>query len=230
MLAPWKKNDDKPRQGIKKQRHHFANKSMLFPVVMYRCESWTNKEGWVPKNWCFQSVVLEKALERLRKEIKSVNPQGNQHWIFIERTDAEAEAPILWPLDTKSWLVGKDPGAGKHWGQEEKGVTEDEMVGWHHQLNEHDFKQTPGESERGKPSVLQFVRSQRVGCDWGWTTTWHWPLSCPCSQSLSCVWLFVIPWTVARQDPLSVDFPRQKYRSGLSLPTPGDLPDTLELP
>ena len=99
------------------------------------------KESWVPKNWCFWTVVLEKTESPLDcKEIKPVNPKGNHSWIFIERNDAEAEAPILWPPDAKNWLAGKDPDAGKDWGREEKGTTEDEMVGWHHQLNGHEFE------------------------------------------------------------------------------------------
>ena len=90
-----------------------------------------HKESWVLKNWCFWNVVLEKSLESPLdcKEIQTVNPKGNQSWIFIERTDAEAETPILWPPDVKSWLIGKDPDAGEDWGQEEKGMTEDEVVG-----------------------------------------------------------------------------------------------------
>jgi len=105
------------------------------------------KEGWVPKNWCFWTVVLEKALESPldSKEIKPVNPKGNQSWIFIGRT--HAEALILWSPDVRIWLTGKDPDAGKDWGQE-KGATEDEMVGWHHWLNGHELEQTPGDSER----------------------------------------------------------------------------------
>ena len=101
-------------------------KAMVFPVVMYGCESWTIKEGWAPKNSCFQTVVLEKTLESPSnsKEIEPVNPKGNQLWIFIGRTDAEAEAPILWPPNSKSQLTGKDSKAGKVWGQEEKGATE----------------------------------------------------------------------------------------------------------
>ena len=100
-----------------------------------------HKKSWVQKNWCFWTVVLEKTLESLLdcKEIKSVNPKGNQPWIFIGRTDAEAEALIPWPPDVKSWLTGKDPDAGKDWGQEEKGTTEDEMAGWHHWLDGHEF-------------------------------------------------------------------------------------------
>ena len=139
MLVPWKKSYDQPRQHIKKQRHfsdkvHLA-KAMVFPVVMYGCEL-DNKESWAPKIWCFWTVVLQKTLESPLdcKEIKPVNPKGNQSWIFIGRTDAEAEALILWPPYVKSWLIGKDPNAGKDWRQE-KGTTEDEMVGWHHWLN-----------------------------------------------------------------------------------------------
>ena len=102
------------------------------------------KEGWVPRNWCFWIVMLEKTLERsllFCKEIQPVHPKGNQSWIFTGRTDAEAEAPVLRP-DAKKWLIGKDPDAGKDWRQEEKGMTEDEMVGWHHWLNGHEFEKT----------------------------------------------------------------------------------------
>ena len=115
--------------------------AMVFPVVMYGCESWTIKK--VPKNWCFWTVVLEKTLEGPLdcKEFQPVHPKGNQSWIFIGRTDAEAETPILWPLDAKNWLIGKDPDAGKDWRQEEKVMTEDEMVGWHHGLDGHEFEQ-----------------------------------------------------------------------------------------
>ena len=106
-----------------------------------------NKERRL-KNWCFWTVVLEKTLESPLdcKEIKSVSPKGNQPWKFIGRTNAEAEAPRLWPPDAKSRLIGKDPDSGKDWGQEEKGVAEDEMVGWHHWLNAYEFEQTLGDS------------------------------------------------------------------------------------
>ena len=109
-----------------------------------------DKEGRAPKNWCFRTVVLEKALESPleSKEIKSVNPKGNQPLILFGRSDAETEAPILWPPDVKSQLIGKDPDAGKDWKQEEKGATEDEMVGWHRQFNDHELGQTPGDDER----------------------------------------------------------------------------------
>ena len=114
-----------------------------------------HKEGWALKNWCFQTVVLEKTFESPSacKEIKPVNPQGNQPWIVIGRTDVEAEAPILWPPDAKNWLIGKNPDAGKDWRQEEKWMTEDEMVGWCHWLNGHEFEQTPGDSE-GQESLV----------------------------------------------------------------------------
>ena len=108
-----------------------------------------HKESWAPKNWCFWTVVLEKTLESPLdcKEIQPVHPKGNQSWIFIGRIDAEPETPILWLPDVKNWITGKDPDAGKDWGQKEKGMTEGEMVGWHHQLDGHGFEQTPGVSE-----------------------------------------------------------------------------------
>ena len=107
------------------------------------------KESWAPKNWCFWIMVLEKTLESPLdcKEIKRVNRNGSQPWIFIGRTDAEAEPPIIWLPDSKSQLIGKDSDAGKDWGQEEKGATENEMVGWHHWLSGHEFEQTPGDSK-----------------------------------------------------------------------------------
>ena len=108
-----------------------------------------HKEGWTLKNCCFWTVVLEKTLESPldSKEIKLVNPKGNHPWIFTGNTDAEAESPILWPPDGKSWIIGKDPDAGEDWGQEEKGAREDEMDGWHHWLNGREFEQIPGDSD-----------------------------------------------------------------------------------
>ena len=105
-----------------------------------------HKESWALKNWCFWTVVLEKTLKSPLdcKEIKPVNPQGNQSWIFTGRNDAEAEIPILWLPEAKNWLIGKDPDTGKDCRQEEKGMTEDEMVGWHHWLNRHEFEQALG--------------------------------------------------------------------------------------
>ena len=151
MLAHWKKSYDKPRQHIKKQRHYFPHKgpsSQRYGFSSSHVWMWEvdHKEGWAPKNWCFSTVVLEKALENplACKEIKPVNPKGNKSWIFIGRTDAEAEIPILWPSDVKNWLLGKDSDVGKDWRQEEKGTTEDEMVGWHHQLDAYEFEQVLG--------------------------------------------------------------------------------------
>ena len=117
--------------------------AMVFPVVTYGCESW-KKEGWALKNWCFPTVVLEETLESPLdgKEIKPVHPEGNQPWIFIGRTNTEAEAPILGPPDSKDWLMGKDSEAEKDWRQEVRGTIEDEMAGWHHRLNGHEFEQT----------------------------------------------------------------------------------------
>ena len=114
-------------------------KAMVSPVVMYGCECWTIKKA---EHWCFQTVVPEKTLESLLdcKEIQKVNPEGNQSWIFIGRTHAEAETPILWSPDAKSQLIGKDPDAEKDWGREDKGTTEDEMVGWHHRLSGYEFE------------------------------------------------------------------------------------------
>ena len=129
---------------------------MVFPLVMYGCESWAHlKKGWAPKNWCFEIVLLEYTLEsRLDcKDIKQVYPKKNQSWIFIGRTDAETEAPIFWPPNEQSQLIGKDPDAGKGWGQEKKGMTKDEMVRWHHQLNGHEFVWTLGDSE-GQGSLV----------------------------------------------------------------------------
>ena len=108
-----------------------------------------HKEGWMLKNWCFWTAVLEKILESPLdcKETESVHPKGNQSWIFIGRTDAEAEAPVLWPPDVKSRLVGTDPAAGKDWRNEEKAVTEDERAGWRHWLSGHEFEQALGNGE-----------------------------------------------------------------------------------
>ena len=108
-----------------------------------------HKEGWGPKNWCYPTVVFEKTLDSPldSKEIKPVNPKGNQSWIFIGKTDTKAETPILWPPDVNSRVTRKDSDARKDWGQEEKGVTGDEMVRWHHWLNGHEFEQTPRYSE-----------------------------------------------------------------------------------
>ena len=134
-----------PRQTINKQRHHYANKGLYsqgYGLSSSHAWMWEldHKEGWAPKNWCFSTAVLEKTLESPldRKEIKPINPTRNQLW--IGRTGAEAEAPVLWLPDVNNWLIGKDPDARKDWRQEEKGTTEDEMVRWHHRSDGQEFE------------------------------------------------------------------------------------------
>ena len=180
MLSPWKKSNDKPRQCIKKQRHYFAYKgpySQSYGFSSSHVWMWEldNKKGWALKNLCLWTLELGKTLETPldRKEIKPVNPKGNQHRIFIRRTNAETEAPIFWPSDVKSWLIGKDPDAERDWKQEETGSTEDEIVGWHHWLNGHEFEQTPGDSkgqEAWRAAVYGVAKSQTWLSDWTTTT------------------------------------------------------------
>ena len=124
-----------PIKGLSSQSYGFSTSHVWMWELDY-------KESWVLKNWCFWTVVLEKTLESPLdcKEIQPVHPKGNQFWIFIERTNAEAETPILWPPDEKNWLIWKGPDAGKDWRWEGKGMTEDELVGWHHWLNGHEFE------------------------------------------------------------------------------------------
>ena len=175
MLAPWKKSYDKPRQHIKKQRHYFCDKrpfSQSYGFSSSHVWMWEldHKESWVLNNWCFWTVVLEKTLESPLncKEIQPVHPKGNQSCIFIGRTDAKAEVPILWPPDEKNWLIGKDTDAGKDRRQEEKGMTEEEIDDrmpsrtrwlwvW---ANSRSLWWT------GKPGVLQSMGSQRVRHHW----------------------------------------------------------------
>ena len=146
MLAPRKKSCDQPRQHVKKQRHYFVSigpSSQGYGFSGSHVWMWEldYKESWA-QNWCFWAVVLKKTLESPLdcKEIQPVHPEGNQSWIFIGRTDAKVETPIFWPPDAKNGLTEKDPDAGQDWKWEEKGTTEDEMVGWHHQLNGHEFE------------------------------------------------------------------------------------------
>ena len=174
MLAPWKKSYGQPGQHIKKQRHYFANKgpsSQGYGFSIGHVWMWEldYKESWALKNWCFWTMVLEKTLESPLdcKEIQLVHPKGYQSWVFIGRTDIEAEVPILWPPDAKDWLTGKDPDAGKDWRWEEKGTTEDEMVGWPSPIrwtwvwvNSGSWWWTR------KPGVLQSMGSQSVGHSW----------------------------------------------------------------
>ena len=138
----WKESYDQPKQYIKKQRYYFANKDLSSQGYGFSSSHvwmWElgYKESWVQNNWRFWTVVLEKTLESPLdcKEIHPVQPKRNQFWVFIGRTDVEAETPLFWPRDAKSWLIGKDPHVGKVWRQEEKGTSADEMVRWHHRLD-----------------------------------------------------------------------------------------------
>ena len=159
-LAPWKESYDQLKQHIIKQRHYFASKapssqSYGFSSSHVRMWELDHKESWAVKNWCFWTVGLEKTLESPLdcKEIQPVHPKGNQSWIFIEGTDAEGETQILWLPVAMNWLIWKDPGAGKDWRQEERGMTEDEMVVWHHWLDGHEFEQASGGGD-GQESLV----------------------------------------------------------------------------
>ena len=180
MLTAWKESYDQPRQHIKKQRHYFVNKSLSsqgYGFSSGHVWKWEldYKESWVQKNGCFWSVVSEKTLGNPLdcKEIQPVHPKGNQSWIFTGRTDTEAESPILWPPKVKSWLIWKDPDAGKDWRQEEKGTTEDEMVGWHHWLNGHEFEQALGVCD-GQGSLACCSPWNHKDSRHNWATEWNW--------------------------------------------------------
>ena len=183
MIAPWKKSYDQPREHIKKQRHYFAKGLYRQSDGFSSSHVWMweldHKEWWAPKNWCFWTVMLEKTLESPLdcKEIQPVLPKGNQSWIFIGRTDTETEAPIFWPPDAKSRLTGKDPDAGRGWGQEEKGTTEDEMAGWHHQLDGHEFEWTPevGDGQGGLACCDSWGHKESDMTEWlNWTEASYW--------------------------------------------------------
>ena len=186
MLTPWKESYDQPRQHIKKHRYYFANKgpsSQGYSFSGSQVWMWEldYKESWALKNWCFWSVVLEKTLESPLdcKEIQLVHPKGNQSWVFIGRTDVEAETPILWPPHANSWLIWKDPDARKDWGQEEKGTTEDEMVRWHHQLNGHESGWTPGvgDGQGGLACcVSRGCKESDITEQLNWTEHWYFQL------------------------------------------------------
>ena len=178
-LALWKKSYDQPRQHIKKQRHYFAYKgpsSQSYGFSSSHVWMWEldYKESWVPKNGCFWTVVLEKTVESPldSKEIQPVHPKVNQSWIFIERSDAEAESPILWPPNAKNWLIGKDPDAGKDWRQRRKGrqsmkwldgTTNSMDMNW---VNSRSWWWT------GRPGMLESMRLQWVGHDWVTELNW----------------------------------------------------------
>ena len=170
---------DQPRQHIKKQRHYYVNKCPSSQgyrfssghVCLWELDC---KESWVLKNWCFWTVVLEKSLESPLdcKEIQPVHPKGDQSWVFIGRIDVEAETPVLWPPDAKNWLIGKDPDAGKDWGQEEKVTREDEMAWWHHRLDGHRFGWTPGVGDGPGGLACCGSWARRVRHDWATELNW----------------------------------------------------------
>ena len=170
MISPWKESQ--------KQRHYFADKvpcSQSYRFAHSHVQMWEldPKEVWALKNWCSWTVMLDKTLASSLdcKEIKPINPKGNQSWVFIERTDAETEAPILWLPDAKNRLTGKDPDASmEDWRQEEKGKAEDEMVGWHHQLNGLSLSKLVDMVKDGKPGVLQTMGHKELDTT-EWTTT-----------------------------------------------------------
>ena len=177
MLTPWKESYEQHRQHIQKQRHYFANQgpsSQSYGFSSSHVWMWEldYKESWALKNGCFWTVVLENTLQSPLncKETQPVHPKGNQSWIFIGRTDAEAETPILWPPDVNSWLIWKDPHAGKDWRQE-KGMTEDEMVGWHHRLNGHRFVQELVIDREAWRAAVR--RVARVRHDWVTELNWN---------------------------------------------------------
>ena len=152
------------------------------------------KESWGPKNWCFWTVVLEKTLESPLdcKEIQPVHPKRDQSWVFIGRTDVEAETPILWPPDAKSWLIWKDPDTGRDWGQEEKGMTEDEIVGWHQWLNGHEFKWTwgVGDGQGGLACCSPWGRKESDMTEWLNWTECKWFFKIPATD-LMCLWKYL---------------------------------------
>ena len=155
------KSRDITNKGLSIQSYGFSSSH----IWMWELD---NKASWVLKNWCFWIVVLEKTLESPLncKEIQPVHPKGNQSWIFIGRTDVEAETPIFWPPDSKNWLTGEDPDAEKDWGQEKKRLTEDEMIGWYHRLNGHDLGKLPNDWEAWCAGVHGVAKSQTQLSDW----------------------------------------------------------------
>ena len=183
-LTPWKVSYDRPRQHIKKQRHYFANEgpsSQGYGFSSSHVWMWEldGEESWAPKNWCFWTVVLKKILQSPSdcKEIQPVHSKGDQSWVFFGRNDAKAETPVLWPPHVKSWLIWKDPDAGRDCGQEEKGTTEDEMAGWHHWLDGREFEWTlgVGDEQGGLACWNSWGHTESDTTEWlNWTEQWIW--------------------------------------------------------
>ena len=195
ILAPWKESCDKPRQHIKKQRHNFADKDPYGQSCGFSSSKKDCKESWAPKNWCSQTVVLERTLESAldRKVINPVNPKGNKPWMFTGRTNAEAETLALWPPDAKSQIIGKDH--WKDWGQEDKGETD----GWMASLTQWTcIWASSGRWWRtGKPGVLPSVGSQRVGHDWATQAS----LVAETVKNPPAMWEIWV-WSLGWEDPL----------------------------
>ena len=199
-LDPRKKSYDKPRQHTKKQRHYFTDKgpsSQRYGFSSSHVWMWEldQKESWGLKNWCFWTVVLGKTLESPLncKEIQPVHLKGDQSWIFIGRTDAEAEAPILWSPHVKNWLTGKDPDAGKDWRWEKKGTTQDEMVGWHQWLDGHEFEQAlgVGDGQGSLECCSPWGRKELDVTEWlKWSEVLDWLTDL--NQGHACVWTLLI--------------------------------------
>ena len=236
LLISGPESYDQPRQHIKKQRHYFDNKELSsrgYGFSSSRVWMWEldYKESWAPKNWCFWTVVLEKTLESPLdcKEIQPVCPKGDQSLIFIGRTDVEAETPIVRPPDAESWLISKDPDAGKDWGQEEKGTIEDEVAGWHHRLNGHGFGWTPGvgDGQGGLACCSSWDRKESDMTEWLKWTELNW-------SSLPDMFLLLqeSAWPLAQtrsawelnpqEQPLSNDWQKlvRKYPNSLTSPPP----------
>jgi len=183
MHTPWKESYDQPWLHIQKHRHYFANKGLSSQGYGFSCgHVWMweldCEESWVWKNWCFWIVVLEKTLDSPldSMEIQPVHPKGDKPWYFFGGNDAKAETSILWPLHAKSWLTGKDSDAGRDWRHEEKGMTEDEMAGWHHRLDGHEFGWTPGvgDGQGGLACCIHGVTKSRTRLS-DWTElNWRW--------------------------------------------------------
>ena len=205
-------------------------KAMVFPVFMDVIVGLWRKLS-AEKLMLLNYDVGEDSWESLGlQEIQPVHPKGDQSWVYIGGTDAEAETPVLWPPHAKSWLIRKDPDAGRDWGQEEKGTTEDEMAGWYHRLDV--WVNSGSWWWTGRPGMLWFMGSQRVGHDWATELNWYIYTD---TYVYICMLLFshlvilsdsfLTQWTVAYQAPLSMGFARQEYWSGLPFPTLGDLTD-----